>query len=72
MIERPQDGRHQRDKVFDPIAHRLDYKDCDGQRSEVLLKLEVAVHGEERIEAHRGYREQLAVLDAGPSAALNR
>ena len=56
MIERPQDGRHQRNKVFDPIAHRLDYKDCDGQRSEILLKLEIAVHGEERIKARRGYR----------------
>ena len=72
MIERPQGGRYQRDKLFDPIAHRLDYKDCDRQRSEVLLKLELAVHGEERIEARGGFREQLAVLDAGPSAALNR
>ena len=72
MVQFRQDGRHQRCKVIDSIACCLNSQYRDRQNRQVLLKLQILVHGQEHVELRRGEAKKLAVLDARPSAALYR
>jgi hypothetical protein len=50
--------------VLHSVAWRFDHEHGDGQGCEVLLKLQVLVHRQERIELGGREREQLSVLES--------
>jgi len=64
VVEFTQDTGYQRRQVPQPVADSIDNKDGNRQRGEILLKLQVPIHGEEDIEPGCGEREKFAVFDA--------
>ena len=71
MIELLQDAGHHRYEVFHPIAYRLHHEHGNWQSGKVLLELKVTVHREEHFELGGSESQELSILDACPSAALN-
>ena len=69
MIQCLQDIGYQGADVLHAIADGDNYQDGDWQCCEVLLKFDVLVGGKEDIELGGRKRQQLPVLDSGPSAS---
>jgi hypothetical protein len=62
--------RHHRSKVTVTITSRHHRHDRDADPLEILLERDVAVDGEQNIEAGAGDSEQLAVLQPRPTLFL--
>ena len=68
MIQLLQDFGDQRPYVFHPIALGQHDHDGDWKRRQILLKLDISICRQEDIELRGSKRQQLSILDAGPTA----
>lgn len=66
------DCREQRHQVYHPIGSGPDQHDPEGQLPDVLLMLEIPIHGQQGVETARNSSEQLAVRDAAPAFGSDR
>lgn len=63
--------RDERNEMRHAVGGREDEKDAEGQRGDVLLKLEILVHREEDVIVAAHALQQRAVLQTGPAAPDN-
>ena len=63
-------GRHERQKILNPIRPRNDQHDAEWQNRQVLLALKLAVHRDKRIDLAARSAQELTVIHASPAHAL--
>jgi hypothetical protein len=61
-----QERRHQRPEIGKPVRFRLKYDDGNRDGNEILLKGQVSIYRDKRIEVFGGKCQQLAIRDGRP------
>ena len=64
-------GRHEWQKILNPIRPRHDQHDPEWQNRQVLFALKLAVHRDERIDLAARAAKEFTVFHASPAHALN-
>ena len=67
-----EDRWNQRTQVYEPIRRRPDEHNAEWQPRNVLLMLEVPIHGQQGVELARHPPEQFSVGDPTPAGLANR